>query len=865
MKANSQQQRVIDELDSNILLLASAGTGKTNTLALRVARIIEMNKAKPSEILCMTFTNKACREMKERIMNRVGVDARAVEIHTFHSFCYTILQEEAKRDEGLYTDITIFDEEDCRELLAPFKPEGVREIDFQTIIGIIKEERAVYNFYSNDRRIDYLKTVEIILAENDKARQLCNAFGYKSIAHMQENISTFKQRVVDVVEGYQHALAVGHGVDFTDLIIGVYELFREDSIRERWRSRFRYIAVDEMQDTSTLEYAVMKQMWPGNIVLLCGDFFQTIYEWRGSNPLVLLELFRNEFQPQVIVFYENYRSNQLLFEAAFNALKGMFPHMIDDFYEETPYAVTQEEGQRIQVHEVLTEFDESRRVYDAISKVPEEERDSIGILVRGNHKAQYLSRMFELFNKNLLPENRLNFMIIDDFKFFRRQEIKDVLAFFKLVANPHDTVSAKRIIKRFVEGIGEARMAAIESDDCRKVGLKLTDFLDMGIFQDETYARLLKGLENNEVIVYDVESTGTDTTTDQIIQIAAIRIDKDGKPLEVFERFIRPTKSVGQSASVHGFTDEKLAEIGRPAAEVLQEFKEFSRGAVIVGHNVNYDVSIFTSELHRHNLGKPEFEAVFDTLDIFRRFYPNLSNHKLGFLSEQFPINHTPTHNAMDDIIATGMLLLYAVQENILPTQDKRRAYISSFKSYFADIATKMSTLRRKAKQDKPTAVLAYIMNDLGVSAYYASHNEAHRVKHIRDLYRIFEQLEKELVEYTTVDRIKVILQLAALTAGEPANQFVRGTQIPIITVHQAKGSEFDYVFLVGLNDGVFPSYMSVREGKLDEEKRLFYVALTRARKALTITYACQSGKKELRPSPFLQFIPLEYQEFHKY
>lgn len=864
MKANSQQQRVIDELDSNILLLASAGTGKTNTLALRVAHIIESHKAEPSEILCMTFTNKACREMKERIMERVGVEARAVEVQTFHSFCYTILQEEAKRNEGLYTDITIFDEEDCRELLAPFKPDDVREIDFQTIIGVIKEERSIHNFYSGDRRVDYLHVVEAILEDAEKTQQLQHAFGSKSLVYMKESLADFKQRVVDAVEGYQQSLAAGHGVDFTDLITGVHELFRNEQIRERWRSRFHYIAVDEMQDTSTLEYAVMKELWKDNVVLLCGDFFQTIYEWRGSNPLVLLEAFRNEFHPQVIVFYENYRSNQILFEAAFNALKTMFPHTIGDFYDEMPYAVTEEKGQRIQVYEALTEFDEARYIYDSISKLSEEERNSTGILVRGNHKAQYLSRTFELFNRNILPEQRLNFMIIDDFKFFRRQEIKDVLAFFKLVANPNDTISAKRIIKRFVEGIGEARITAIESDDCRKVGLKLTDFLDMGIFQDESYARLLKGLENNEVIVYDVESTGTDTTTDQIIQIAAIRIDKEGNPLEIFERFIKPTKSVGASAEVHGFTDEKLAEIGSPVAEVLQEFKEFSRGAVIVGHNVNYDVSIFTSELHRHNLGKPEFGAIFDTLDIFRRFYPNLPNHKLGFLSEHFPINHTPTHNAMDDIIATGMLLIYAVRENILPTQDQRRAYISTFKSYFADIATKMSTLRRKAKQDKPTAVLAYIMNDLGVSAYYASHNEEQRVKHIRDLYRIFENVENELITYTAVDRIKVILQLAALTAGEPANQFVRGAQIPIITVHQAKGSEFNHVFLAGMNEGVFPSYMAVREGKLDEEKRLYYVALTRAKKTLTITYACKSGKKELLPSPFLQFIPQEYQEFHK-
>ncbi|MDU4874240.1 MAG: 3'-5' exonuclease [Veillonella parvula] len=131
-------------------------------------------------------------------------------------------------------------------------------------------------------------------------------------------------------------------------------------------------------------------------------------------------------------------------------------------------------------------------------------------------------------------------MIIDEFKFFRRQEIKDVMAYFKLLMNPNDSVSAKRIIKRYVAGIGDARIAAIESPETRQVGLKLTDFMDMPIFEAEPYAKLVSGLEQHEVVVYDVESTGTDTAQDHIIQIAAIRIDEHGQVLETFERFINP-------------------------------------------------------------------------------------------------------------------------------------------------------------------------------------------------------------------------------------------------------------------------------------------------------------------------------------
>ncbi len=536
----------------------------------------------------------------------------------------------------------------------------------------------------------------------------------------------------------------------------------------------------------------------------------------------------------------------------------MFPREIGQFYEEMPQAVATKEGTPITVVAAANEWAESEYIFNQVRALPQ---GTAGILVRNNNKAKFLSRAFERFNDRLPATEQLAFTIIDDFKFFRRQEIKDVMAFFKLLLNPHDVVSAKRLIKRFVRGIGEARVAAIESEDCRLSGLKLTDFMDTDIFAAEPYEKLLAALDADNIVVYDVESTGTDTTKDEIIQIAALRLGKEGQEIEIFERFIRPSKSVGDSEAVHGFSDAYLAEHGDEARAVLAEFREFSRGAVIVGHNVNYDVSIFRSELHRHNLGDPAFGGIYDTLDIFRRFYPNLANHKLGFLSEHFPINHKPTHNAMDDIRATALLLLYAVRENIRPTQDKRRSFIASYKSAFSEIATQMATLRRKSYQEWPTNLLAYIMNDMGVVGYYKERNEMNRVEYIRELYRLLGDLQKECqaINMPKRDCLSKVMQMAVLTAGEPDPRLKSQGRIPIITVHQAKGSEFDAVFLAGMNEGVFPSALSVKEGKLQEEQRLFYVALTRAKEQLTITYALKGGRdKELRPSSFLAYLPTD-------
>lgn len=851
MVINSEQQRVIDELDRNILLLASAGTGKTNTLAYRVAHIIESGRCEAHQILCMTFTNKAAQEMKSRIESLVGQPAKAVEISTFHSFCFYVLQQEGKRDESLYTDVTIFDEEDCKELYLPYKPRNMRDVNFASLISVVKEHRSIYEFYSDSMIDDYKRTIQRL--EQDQSKQIEKLF-YNYNALATDELAEFWAHGHEWIARYDESLQSVHGVDFTDLICGVHRLFQNSDIRERWRSRYRYISVDEMQDTGLLEYKVMEMLWEDNHVLLCGDYFQTIYEWRGSDPFRLLEAFTHDFNPLKIIFYKNYRSNRTLFTMAFKTLQNMFPQLVGTVYDEMPEANSVSDGAPILVKGCRNEYTESKFIYDRICALPKEA--SVGVLVRDNRKAQRLSEQFERYNQDKPESERRPFMIIDEYKFFRRQEIKDIMAYFKLLMNPNDAVSAKRIIKRYVSGIGDARIRDIESPKNRSVGLKLTDFMDMPIFESEPYAKLVAGLAAGDVVVYDVESTGTDTTEDRIIQIAAMRIDKDGNEIERFERFINPGKSVGTSQLVHGFTDEYLAEHGESPNVVLEAFKEFSHNRIIVGHNVNYDISILSHELARHNLGEPHFKAVYDTLDIFRRFYPTLENHKLGFLSNHFPINHTPTHNAMDDIIATGQLLIYAVRENIVPTTTDRMVAINQYKAAFTTIASQMATLRRKMHADNPTELLAYIMNQMGVLEYYKSHGEMTKVEHIRDLYRIMESLDKEYEGMTGLARLNHILQLAALTAGEP-QQMSKQSKIPIITIHQAKGSEFDHVFLAGMNQGTFPSFISLREGNEDEEKRLFYVAITRPKQELIITYTNESQRGQgTAPSAFLDYMP---------
>ena len=870
---NDIQQQVVQELDRNIVLLASAGTGKTNTLSYRVAHILETGRATGDQILCLTFTNKACREMKERMIAIVGQEAKAVKVSTFHSFCYTILQEEAKLQEDLFKEFLIFDEEDVEELLSECLPNTVKAYSeeqggmapiihaktIREVISAVKEHRSKYQYYSVSIQDDYARTIKRMQQEQSV---------WYSI--MSEDTATFlEEKGLQVLMEYEWRLRSLNGLDFADLITRVHQIFQRPEVANRWRQRYSYIAVDEMQDTSELEYEVMNTMWKGNHILLCGDYFQTIYEWRGSNPITLIDRYRREYNPIELVFDTNYRSNQMLFKGAFSMLKDMFPQRVRELYRKEPKAIATQQGEPISIVEAEDAYDEAEYIFRSIQQLRTgEEMPPVGILVRTNKQAVRLSEQFKRCNRHLPEKRQLKFILADELKFFRRLEIKDVLAFFKCLVNPWDSMSTKRIIRTFVKGVGDKRMEELESTAVRKTGLRITDFMSTNIFTREPYEQLEKGLVAKDIVVFDVETTGVNIMEDRIVQMAAIRIDEEGNTMDTFERFINPGVPVGDSELVHGFSDVYLQEVGGDALTVLEAFRQFADGSMIVGHNVQYDMGILEQECSRHGVAMPRVQAIYDTLDIYRRFYPNLPNHKLEFLSGYFPIEHQSTHNAMDDIIATGKLLVYAMKENILPTKAQRMAFINKYRDTFANIAASMDALRSKWTTIKPTEILTYIMKDMGLVEHYQKKVKEdltgqRRLASIRELYRIMKELEEEHPHYIGRDGVKEILEMSALHSGEGIFRRKGDSRIPIITVHQAKGSEFEYVFIASAHDGGFPFYFAVRDGKLEEEKRIFYVALTRAKKHLIITYATVNGKGYWQqPSRFLSSIP---EDFTKY
>jgi DNA helicase-2/ATP-dependent DNA helicase PcrA len=861
---NEYQRDVVLDLDHHLLINAPAGTGKTKTLAYRTAHIIASGRADGAAVLCLTFTNRACKELKKRIIAIAHENGTAVPVKTIHGFCYGLIREESKRA-GIAGDFLIYDDEDCKALLRDMDTVGfllhsdVRRLQkLCDFIETIKKERIRCGGATG--ACSYEQAADTVFHQPETMLKICRQYDGRNDDVLKQWLAT---NGAAFVQEYDSRLAENHVLDFSDLITRAYVLLGQEEICRRWQHRYTYISIDEMQDTSTLEYALLSRLFPGRIILLCGDYFQTIYGWRGSDPRTIVQQFEEDYHPRHITFTINYRSTQTLLHAAEQCLTQLFGPA---GATASGTAVSPENGSLITIHQADTFMDEGRWIFRQLQELEPQEAVKACIMTRTNRCNKQIWNSIRSHNETLPPEQRLPFTMADQFQLFKRQESKDVIAFLRLLLNRHDNGSLKRIVARFAKRIGSRTLDTIGSDSYRQLGITLSDFVDSQCRDHgDPFGLLLEGMEQGRIVVFDVETTGTNTTTDEIIQIAAIRLHPDGTVADEFMTFVKASRPVGDSAYIHHISDEELAEKGLEPQIALRQFLDFAADSIIVGHNVTYDLSILYSELCRLHMTVPQHFPYYDTLDIFRRFYPTLENHTLSFLSQHFPISHQPSHDAMDDILATAGILQYALTQDIRPATEQRRAAMSMYLSLFAPIADTLDTLRTLSYTARPGQLISAVMNDCGVKDYYLSHaqerhdaeNHVNRVETIRQLFRI--ATDRDNPAQNARDALTEFLSLTALSNSELDSLLAKRPQIPIITVHQAKGLEFDYVFLACLQDGTFPlSIATEQDNKSDEEKRLFYVALTRSRKLLYLSWHSHEGQRENLPSRFISSIPVE-------
>ena len=398
-----------------LLVVAGAGSGKTRVLTNRIAYLIEEKNVFPSSILAYTFTNKASNEMKERIEKLIGGESRGIWMGTFHSICVRILRGDCSKI-GYKRDFVIYDTSDQKTLVK----ECMKELN-------IDEKKIPVN------SVIY----KISSAKND--------FIYPE-EFMNQNIGTYPDEIIGkVYELYQKKIKKNNAMDFDDLILNTIKLFKEnEDVLDYYRFKFKYIHVDEYQDTNKAQYTLIKLLSSGyNNICVVGDDDQSIYGWRGADVRNIYEFEDDYEDAKVIKLEQNYRSSKKILSAANSVIS------INKYRKNKSLWTENEEGENIRYYKASDEYDEGRFVVSEILKGIRNEGKAYSdyaVLYRTNAQ----SRVFE----EIMIRNSINYKIVGGQKFYDRKEIKDILSYLKLIQNQNDDIGFLRVVNSPKRGIG---------------------------------------------------------------------------------------------------------------------------------------------------------------------------------------------------------------------------------------------------------------------------------------------------------------------------------------------------------------------------------------------------------------------------
>ena len=420
---NSAQKEAVEAISGPVLILAGPGSGKTKVITHRVAYLIKVCGASPYRIMAVTFTNKAAREMTERIHRLVGDSARDLTLGTFHAICARILRQSGKPI-GIDPRFVIYDEDDKISLLK----RSLREVGFDPKQYAPRAIAAAISAAKSQ-----------LLTTND---------------YIQRGRSYFDEVVGRVYERYQQLLTESSALDFDDLLMKAVQLFRQSpETLSRYQERYQYVQVDEFQDTNTTQYELVRQI-AGKYRNICavGDPDQSIYSWRFADLRNILSFEKDYPEAKVVLLEQNYRSTKMILEAASHIISNNQQRKPKDLWTEN------ETGVPITVVETYTEQEEAQFVVSEVERLVGQNGFSLGdcaVMYRTNAQSRVLEEAFVRYG--------IPYKLVAGTRFYERREIKDVSAYLRLIQNPHDSVSLLRVINVPGRGIGQQTLAKLSA------------------------------------------------------------------------------------------------------------------------------------------------------------------------------------------------------------------------------------------------------------------------------------------------------------------------------------------------------------------------------------------------------------------
>jgi DNA helicase-2/ATP-dependent DNA helicase PcrA len=738
---NPEQRLAVEQTDGPLLILAGAGSGKTRVIAHRIAYLIAEKGVRPWNILAVTFTNKAAEEMRSRVQRLLrGQELSSVPwVSTFHSLCVRILRQDIEKlNEGYSKTFTIYDQDDSLRLIK----NCIKELGY------------------DDKKLAPRAVQGAISGAKNRGED-CDAY-----AAQAEYVDERRASIARVYELYEERLHANNALDFDDLLIKTVQLLRKNAeAREKYNNKFRYILVDEYQDTNSLQFALIgflteKQQ---NICVV-GDEDQSIYKWRGADITNILNFEQHFPNTKIIRLEQNYRSTQTILDVAGAVVKHNIERKGKTLWTSNP------PGERVRYYQAFDAEAEARFV---ASKILEQRREQYDLRAAVLYRTNSQSRVFE----EAMRRAGLAYNIVGGFSFYERMEVRDVIAYLKLALNPHDSIALARVINSPPRGIGKQTLEEIDRR-ARDTGLSHWETISVVIEKPENLsARAVSALKNFRRI---------------LLRLGEMARSGDG---ERGGRGEAETGGRGEGETRrHGD-----AEIGRSGDGETgrREDKEESRDWKL-----------------RQGQGNAE-----DSEEISP--------------SPHFPISPSP---------------------HLPISVSPRRPVPASPSPAVPSLALSSASL---VSDIVKTAIL-----DTGYENALKSENTEEAEARLENL----QELVNAAVDYDEqgIEGLREFIDHSALVSD--ADQYKRDAAVTLMTAHSAKGLEFPLVFIVGLEDGLFPhSRSATDEAELEEERRLCYVAMTRAERYLYVTHAMKRRVygEELasEPSQFLNEMPLELLE----
>ena len=855
---------VVEASQGYHLVLASPGCGKTHILAERI-RYARERGVKYEDMLCLTFTNRAAREMTNRIQKVVGGDFSELMVGNVHRFCSKFLFEQGR----IPADSAIIDDEEAVSIIADYRNEDEEGVtrDFNRYKGyqtIIFFQHFIYQLEHQHPWKYYLHPESFTDDDREAVKHICASQKIEYDEQAVVNIYHHAQEYMDEANApgldgktadrirvllwkmyyancYARYKEENHLFDFEDLLLYTYDIYNSDPTCKR----YPWIQVDEVQDLNGMQLAIIDLLTAEDnpMVMYLGDEQQAIFSFMGAK-VETLTLLKMRCKGNIHHLQRNHRSPKYLLDV-FNDYAEKQLKIDRELLPLSDNDTKATSGDLRIIHSSTIEAEHKDITTEALSLYEQNKEERTAVIVSANSDADRISEA--------MTEAGLTHFKVSGRDLFDTPDVKLLLAHLSVLSNEHNSIAWTRIMKG-VRAFPSHALARRFNWKLKQLALSPSDFL---LYPESCYtAEFLRAYNEEEIVVFDTETTGLNVFQDDIIEIAAIQIkggEVVGEPLDLYIETDKPILPMlgDKENPMYAIYHEKMStgELLSPS-DALQRFLAYVGTSPILGHNANYDYNILDNNLQRYCNDTMQAHDIrcFDSLKLIRLLAPSLHSYKLESLLETFHLAGVNSHQAIDDVKATVSLVRLCAekarekqaQQAAFICHPKVKPFANVLRSNYGECYREAVNRLYKLSTDHEPALVSELSAAYNAFRSDGLINDIPRLDYILRYLRI-DMLTDETVANALAPQLsQYVMDINTLKEADFCNSKSILERIYVTTVHKAKGLEFDNVIIFDAADGRYPNAYNKTKQQDEEDARKFYVAMSRAKRRLFIAYALQ-------------------------